>query len=333
MLRARGGPVTLRALAALLLLPAVSGAHENRPVLLDIQQAEGLHYRFTLRSPESILPVNRPVVRWPAGCEAIAASLLRCAGPLAGRPLGIHWPLYNPSVTTLVRYQSEGGAVASTVLAPGTASWEVPRAPSRAGVMRGYFGLGVGHILGGIDHLLFVAGLLLVARGFRSVLLAVSGFTLGHSITLSLAALGMVRVPVAPTEAAIALSLLYLAREALRPGEASLLRRLPMLVSSAFGLLHGLGFAAALGQTGLPQGEVTAALLFFNLGVEAGQLAFIAASLVAVALARRMLVRRGADPARIARTAQPVAAWLIGVPAAFWMWQRLPLQDIAALLR
>jgi hydrogenase/urease accessory protein HupE len=307
-----------------LLAPGTAVAHEARPVSLDIRQAEGPHYTIALRTPASVPDDNHPVVRWPQGCEAVSPSLLRCAQPLPGQELHITWPLYNPSVTTLVRFQPRAGRVASAVLPPETAVWQIPVQPTRLGVMRDYFLLGVKHILGGIDHLLFVAGLMLLARGVRPLLLAVTGFTVGHSLTLSLAALGVVRVPVPPTEAAIALSLLFLAREALQPPGSSLLRRLPLLASAAFGLLHGLGFAAALGETGLPEREITWALLSFNLGVEAGQLAFITAALAVWALLRRWLARAGFDGTLVGRTGQVMAAWFIGVPAAFWLWQRLP---------
>lgn len=322
-LLARVAPLLLAGSA--LLAPGVASAHETRPVSLDIRQAEGPHYTIDLRTPASVPQDNRPQVRWPEGCESVSASLLRCGQPLTGRELHIEWPLFNPSVTTLVRYQPRDGAVVAAVLPPETSTWLVPVKPSRPAVIGGYFALGVDHILFGIDHLLFVAGLLLVARGSRALLLAVTGFTLGHSLTLSLAALGFVHVPVPPTEATIALSLLFLAREALQPQKSTVLRRFPLLVSAAFGLLHGLGFAAALGETGLPDGGIALALLFFNLGVEAGQLAFILVALAAVALLLRLLESSRFDAARIGRVGQATAAWLIGVPAAFWLWQRLPL--------
>lgn len=303
----------------------IAGAHEARPVALDIRQGEGPHYKIDLRVPVSVAPDNRPVVRWPQACQALSTSLLRCEQPLQGQPLRIEWPLYNPSVTTLVRYQPREGAVIAAVLPPEVTEWLVPLEPTRFGVMRGYLRLGVGHILGGVDHLLFVLGLLLLARGWRALLLAVTGFTLGHSLTLTLAALGFVRVPIAPTEAAIALSILFLAREALRPPGESLLRRFPLLVSASFGLLHGLGFAAALGETGLPEREIAWALLFFNLGVEAGQLVFIVAVLAGTALLMRLVAGSDGLAARI-RGAIPIAgAWVIGVPAAYWFLQRLPI--------
>ena len=156
-------------------------------------------------------------------------------------------------------------------------SWTIPERTTASGVIGSYIKLGVEHILGGPDHLLFVAGLLLIAGTFRRIVIAVSGFTLAHSMTLSLAALGFIHVPIPPTEAAIALSILFLAREALVNDGKSIAYRFPVVVSVTFGLLHGLGFAAALGEVGLPDREIPLALLFFNVGVEIGQLSFILA--------------------------------------------------------
>ncbi|HMA11083.1 MAG TPA: HupE/UreJ family protein, partial [Steroidobacteraceae bacterium] len=222
-------------------------SHEVRPVSLAIVERGDHEYQVELRVPNTIEPDNRPAVRWPEGCREAPGGRLSCEQPLAGRSLQLEWPLYNPSVTTLARYTTRDGASRTAVLTPETAGWTVPAEPSTREVVRGYFVLGVEHILGGWDHLLFVAGLVLIARGWRALLLAVSGFTLAHSLTLSLAALGFVHVPIPPTEAAIALSILFLAREALQaPGE-SLAQRFPLFVSALFGLLHGLGFAAALG--------------------------------------------------------------------------------------
>jgi len=317
-----------RALALMLLwLVVVTPAwpHEARPVALGIVERGPNEYQVDLRVPNTIEPYNRPTVSWPSGCSQSAAGILHCDQPLAGRSLGIGWPMYNPSVTTLARYATREGHARSAVLPPGTTSWRVPAEPTTGEVARGYFMLGVEHILGGWDHLLFVAGLVLIARGWRALLLAVSGFTLAHSLTLSLAALGMVHVPVAPTEAAIALSILFLAREALQPPGRSLAQRFPLLVSALFGLLHGLGFAAALGETGLPEGEIAWALLFFNLGVEAGQVAFIIVLLAAAALVGGLVRRRSTNVPRLDYVARTMLAYGIGIPAAFWLVQRLPL--------
>jgi len=316
-MRARTG-----AWLALLLLALPAGAHEARPVAVTISdQGRGL-YAVDLRAPSSIDADNHPVIVWPADCSAITSRLVRCARPLAGRSIAVAWPVYNPAVTTLLRYQTLEGATHTAVLPPSETQWTVPARLTASGVIRSYFRLGVEHILGGPDHLLFVAGLLLIAGSLRRIVLAVSGFTLAHSLTLSLAALGLIHVPIAPTEAAIALSILFLAREALRNDARSVALRYPVVVSATFGLLHGLGFAAALGEVGLPDREIPWALLFFNVGVEAGQLTFILAVIGLAGLARRLLATTRA----IAWTrlhGRVAAGYLIGIPAAFWLWQRL----------
>jgi hydrogenase/urease accessory protein HupE len=299
-------------------------AHEARPLAVSIhEQGNGL-YGVDLRAPPSITLDNRPTLKWPTGCRVLSPHLVQCPRSLAGLPVAVVWPLYNPSVTTLMRFVPQGASTRSAVLPPDVVQWTIPAQPTTLSVMRNYFELGVQHILGGVDHLLFVAGLLLIAGGAKRIVLAVSGFTLAHSITLSLAALGYVRVPVAPTEAAIALSILFLAREALATKQESLVHRYPLLVSGAFGLLHGLGFAAALGELGLPDKEIVWALLFFNLGVEVGQLAFILAVVSSIALLHRLWKQQfaGREPPIAAVT--HFAAYATGIPAAYWLLQRLP---------
>jgi hydrogenase/urease accessory protein HupE len=297
-------------------------AHEARPVAISIAEQGGGIYAVEVRAPGTIEPGNRPLVEWPAGCATVSARSVRCMQPLAGRDITIGWPVYNPAVTVLLRFTPRDGATRTAVLPPAESHWSIPSRPTARGVIGSYLGLGVQHILGGADHLLFVAGLLLVAGSLRRMVLAVSGFTLAHSMTLSLAALGIVHVPVPPTEAAIALSILFLAREVVLHDATSLAHRHPVVISTTFGLLHGLGFAAALGEVGLPDREIPLALLSFNLGVEIGQLAFIVVVLGCVALARRMSMHaRGIASVRL--HARMVAAYLIGVPAAFWLMQRL----------
>jgi hydrogenase/urease accessory protein HupE len=183
-----------------------------------------------------------------------------------------------------------------------------------------YLAHGVEHILLGFDHLLFVLALILIVRSTRVLLWTITAFTLAHSITLALATLGVVRVPGPPVEATIALSILLLASEILRMqrGEPSLTARRPWLVAFCFGLLHGFGFAGALAGLGLPPGDIPLALFAFNVGVELGQLAFIAAVLVLMTLARRTGGLSGLE-----RHALPVTARAIGVLAAFWFFERL----------
>jgi hydrogenase/urease accessory protein HupE len=207
----------------------------------------------------------------------------------------------------------------------------LPEAATRGDIARDYLLLGVEHIIGGLDHLLFVLGLLVIARTPKRILLAVTGFTLAHSLTLSLSSLGLVSMPIAPVEAVIALSILFLAHEIARPRADSFAWRQPMLVSFGFGLLHGLGFASALGDIGLVRSNVFVSLLFFNLGVELGQVLFILAMLALVALLRRATARvardavvarpSGAPPAP--RRLDLVAAYLIGVPSAYWLIERV----------
>jgi hydrogenase/urease accessory protein HupE len=185
-------------------------------------------------------------------------------------------------------------------------------------VIRTYTLLGIGHILGGVDHLLFVLALLLLVRGIGRLVATVTAFTLAHSVTLAAATLGFVHVPPAPVEATIALSILFLASELARQradGRADLTARFPWLVAFSFGLLHGFGFAGALSEVGVPQKAVPLALLFFNVGVEIGQLAFIAAVLAIGWSVRRAAIRAPAWWPR-------AAAYGIGSVAAFWVVQR-----------
>ena len=182
-----------------------------------------------------------------------------------------------------------------------------------------YFALGGEHILFGIDHLLFVLGLLLLVRGTWPLVKTITAFTLAHSLTLGLAVLGYVPVERAPVEAAIALSIVLLAREIVmgHRGRTSLVHRRPWLVAFAFGLLHGLGFAGALGELGLRSADVPLALLSFNLGVEAGQLAFVAALVLASRLA-------GSAGRALAPRLQPVLGYGLGALAMLWLLGRLP---------
>ena len=176
------------------------------------------------------------------------------------------------------------------------------------------------HILGGYDHLLLVLAPMLIVRSTRVLIQTITAFTIAHSITLALATLGVVHVPGPPVEATIALIILLLAVEIahIRRGQPSLTAKWPWLVAFAFGLLHGFGFAGALTAIGLPQGDVPLALFAFNVGVELGQLAFIAAVLAVLALARRTPL-----PRTVVQNALPVATYVIGTLAAFWFVDRL----------
>jgi hypothetical protein len=185
-------------------------------------------------------------------------------------------------------------------------------------VAKDYWRMGTVHILEGMDHLLFVFALVWIITGFVSLLKAVTAFTVAHSITLGLATFGVVHLPPAPTEAIIALSIVFLAAEIVhkRQGQVGITERWPWIIAFIFGLFHGLGFAGALAEIGLPQHEVPLALLMFNVGVETGQLLFVAVVLSLMAVLRRLSL------------VLPDAGWRlvpysIGGIAAFWTIERV----------
>jgi hydrogenase/urease accessory protein HupE len=165
---------------------------------------------------------------------------------------------------------------------------------SKLKIAADYWRMGTFHILEGVDHLLFVLALMLIVTGYKPLLKAVTAFTVAHSITLTLATLGLVHLPAAPTEAIIALSIVFLATEIVHKhnGKEGLTERRPWLIAFGFGLFHGLGFAGALSEIGVPQHEVPLALLMFNVGVESGQLLFIAAVLCLMAGVKRIPLKK-----------------------------------------
>jgi hydrogenase/urease accessory protein HupE len=181
-----------------------------------------------------------------------------------------------------------------------------------------YLGLGVEHILLGIDHLLFVLALLFLVQGWRRVIITITAFTVAHSITLAAATLGLVHVPQAPVEASIALSIVFVATEIVRSrmGRVSVAERWPWVIAFVFGLLHGFGFAGALREVGMPEDAIPLALLCFNIGVEVGQLLFIAAVMGIVTLLRRSAIT-------IPAWAWRVPVYTIGTLAMYWTIERV----------
>jgi hydrogenase/urease accessory protein HupE len=323
--------------AALVLLLSLlahdAGAHEARPAYLEITETapgrfdllwrtpvlDGRRLPVALKLPDGVRDLKAPAV------EELADSLVERrsldAGPqgLAGRR--IEFPGLELTITdVLVRVQLQDGRTWTTI-ARGSRPWvEIQVADGPLGVLHAYAAHGIEHILSGYDHLLFVLALMLIVQNTRQLLWTVTAFTLAHSLTLALATLGVLRVPGPPVEAAIALSIALLAAEILRMqrGEPSLTARWPWIVAFGFGLLHGFGFAGALTAVGLPSGDIPLALFAFNVGVELGQLAFIAALLGAVALARR-----APRLSRLARPARQLTAHAIGSLAAFWFFERI----------
>jgi hydrogenase/urease accessory protein HupE len=179
------------------------------------------------------------------------------------------------------------------------------------------------HIWQGNDHLLFIACLVLIAGSWRRILITITGFTLAHSITLALAALELVRVPVPPVEAVIALSIVFLAREIALDRRDTLTWRHPIAVSSSFGLLHGFGFASALSDIGLPQTEIPAALLAFNVGVEIGQVVFVATILSIFWLVTQSLKKLKFDSVNWLLNIEKPMAYTVGTITMFWTVERI----------
>ena len=327
-------------LALLYALPAHPvRADELRPGYLELRQTapntyamlfkkpalgEDLRLGIYVALPEGTKDVTPPQAAFGNGAYIERRTIGRNGG-LAGQTVTIEG-LSATSTDVLVRIESLGGAVQTERLAPTRIAFVVQATPGAGEVAVTYLRLGVEHILFGFDHLLFVLALIILVGDWRRVALTVTAFTVAHSITLAAATLGFVRVPEPPVEAAIALSIVLVAVEIVnaRRGTPSLTARLPWLVAFAFGLLHGFGFAGALAEVGLPHHAIPIALLFFNLGVEIGQLAFVAVVLVAGFAFRRAIAfrREPASLQRVVNRLNVIAAYAIGTVAAYWLIER-----------
>ncbi|WP_068117229.1 HupE/UreJ family protein [Tropicimonas marinistellae] len=326
-------------LAMALLVASLCSAsgHALEPGFLDIRQVAPESFRVFWRKPDvngapmaidAVLPETCAPNIGPDprhdGAAWVAAWVSTCPGGISGQVVEIDG-LESQRTDVLLRLEFLDGGAGSHRLTPDVTTYTIPETPSTREVFSSYFQLGFDHILQGLDHLLFVFALLMLIRDPWRLVGAVTAFTVAHSITLALATLGLLSVPGPPVEATIALSIVFLAVEILKQeeGQQRLSQRFPWIASFAFGLLHGLGFAGALSEIGLPAGDIPAALLAFNVGVEAGQLAFVAAVLSAAALARAAL------PSLLAALRTPHApgstamGYAIGSTATLWLVQRV----------
>lgn len=331
---ARSRRVAALACAPLFLAVSAADAHELQPSLLELRAIGAGRYEVDWKPSSRPLGGAALAPGFPSRCRRVdppgvtegngpARFLLECGSAgLAGAEIRVNG-LDATGTDAVVRFSGEGVEL-TAALRPDAPALTIPADPgsSRISLATTYASLGVTHILGGPDHLLFLLGLVLLVRrsaapGRRVLEMArtVTAFTAAHSLTLALAVCGVVRIPPAPVEATIALSVFLLAVELARPAPASS-RRPPWLVAFACGLLHGFGFAGALARVGLPAGQIPGALLTFNLGVEAGQLAFVIAVVAAIHAARGVFRRA---PAWIVR----IPAYAIGSLAAFWWFDRV----------
>ena len=318
----------LRAILCIAVLLSTDGlAHEVRPGFLQLRQIDGPAYDLMWKVPARGDLRLAMYWRMPENCRItgsgtrivddafIERARLHCEGGLEGQRIAIDG-LDGLRTDVLVRVERADGTTQTARLTPEEIAFTVTAAQGALAVAGAYFGLGVEHILLGIDHLLFVLALLMIVEGWRKLVATVTAFTLAHSITLAAATLGFVKVPQSPVEAVIALSILFVAAEIIhwRQGRPGITRRKPWLVAFTFGLLHGFGFAGALTEIGLPEHAIPLALLFFNVGVEAGQLLFIAAVLVAWSGLRRF---------EWPEWAWRIPVYGIGTMAAFWTIERI----------
>lgn len=307
-------------------------AHESRPGFLDLRETEPGHYAAIWKQPANGEYALRMGPLFPSSCtvspshdaDLLPGALISrfsviCPGGLAGKSITIAG-LEMTLTDVLVRLHKQDGTE-ETHLARATAPYvTIGGGEGVAARSLIYLRLGVQHILMGIDHLLFVLGLLLIVRNRWTLLKTISAFTLAHSMTLAAATLGVASVPGPPLNAAIALSILFLGKEIIRArdGGTSLTIRKPWIVAFAFGLLHGFGFASGLTAMGLPHAEIPLALLLFNVGVEIGQLGFV---LLILALLRAFRLMHMRWPRPVAY----VPAYTVGVLGAFWTLQRLAI--------
>jgi hydrogenase/urease accessory protein HupE len=316
-------------LLVMVLLPLVGSAHEMRPAYLQVNQIEEHTYQVFWKIPrrgEMVIKLQ-PVfpeatemmnssIPAPAEGSMLYAYTLKTDEPLQGQEVYIDG-LERTMVDVLVSVAYLNGEKASFMLKPDANLGEFPASADKMEVVKTYTILGVEHIWFGIDHLLFVLALIIITSGLRKIIKTITAFTLAHSITLSLAVLGFVNFPGPPVEAVIALSIVFLAMEIIKnqKGKQTLTSRKPWLVAFTFGLLHGLGFAGALADVGLPQTETPLALAFFNVGVELGQIAFV----LVVALVMSLSARKKTWSIAL----QKVPAYAIGSVAAFWLIERI----------
>ena len=313
----------------LFIIPITLAAHEVRPAYFSITQTTDTTYHVVWKLPAlgDAIPKIYPTL--PGNWQVLAENSNLLPGNLrrtytilikddsSGATLYFEG-LEKTLIDILVSIKLLDGVQYSSMIKPANPTYIIPTAPDKLNVIKTYLILGINHILSGIDHLLFVLALLLITKGFRKLVMTITAFTIAHSITLTLATLGVLGLPGAPVEAVIALSIVFLAVELVHNynGQEGLTVRNPWVVAFTFGLLHGFGFAGALAEVGLPQADIPAALFFFNVGVELGQLAFVLVVLGLLWISKRTKI---SWPTR----AKWVTPYVIGSLASFWLIERI----------
>ena len=313
-----------------LLFSTTVRSHEIRPAYLQIIQLDEFSYNVFWKVPSmgdavpKIAPIfpNSYTIEILELPNLVSGSIVHSYKvssdeALPGQTISIDG-LNKTLIDVLVNVSFLNGEKISFVLQPDNPSYIIPDKETLLGTIKTYLILGFEHILLGIDHLLFVLALLLITSGFKKLIKTVTAFTIAHSITLSLAALGFIGLPGPPVEAVIALSIVFLAIELMHyyKGKETLTAKYPWIVAFIFGLLHGFGFAGALTTIGLPQTTIPSALLFFNIGVELGQIAFILGVLGFLWLIKKTKIT-------FPKWAVFVPVYSIGAIACYWLIERV----------
>lgn len=311
----------------LMMLSFGINADEMRPALVQIDQVDNSHYQVLWKVPArgemklklSLLIDGRqpPIKResyFVSGSYVERWQIERAEG-MKGLHIGVNQSR-SKLTDIIIRYQSLKGEVVTGRINAQKPSFTFAQKLNYENVFKSYTLLGIEHILIGFDHLLFVACLVLIAGVSRKLFWAISGFTVAHSVTLAISSLGIFSLSIAPLEAVIALSIIFLAVEIAKGDKTNLTYRYPVMVSSIFGLLHGFGFAAVLAEIGLPSQDFISALLYFNVGVEIGQLLFISAIIFLLMLLQKFKYFN-------IKHAEHFSSYAIGSVAVFWFIERI----------
>ncbi|RLA68619.1 MAG: HupE/UreJ family protein [Epsilonproteobacteria bacterium] len=308
-----------------------SMADEIKLSYLEIKEIKTQHYSVLLKlasTDNQKLPINMLMPKecsltLPKTSHLVNSTYLdrwqmKCTESLADKTLFIEG-LKSTGTDLLLRLELLSGVSHSKLLSSSTASYRIPKDASSWQIVQTYSWLGITHILLGFDHLLFIFALLLIVKNMRRLLWTITAFTLAHSLTMVVATLGIIHLPSAPVEAIIALSILFLAMEIIheKQGKRGITSRYPWIIAFIFGLLHGFGFAGALAEIGLPQQAITLALIFFNIGVELGQLLFVATIVFIVVMLQRL-----SAPALLNKL-QTTVVYMIGGISSFWLIERI----------
>lgn len=321
---------TLMVLLVWILCVPAATAHEVRPAYLDLREAAAdtfavlwkvpavgqMRLALDLRLPPNCKAAGEPTTTFDGGAYVERRTII-CDGGLGGQTIGISG-LEATMTDVLARITHADGSTEIARVKADAPAFTVAGRQSSLDVARTYFLLGVEHILGGFDHLIFVLALVVLLRGARRIVETVTAFTVAHSITLIASALGFFSLPQKPVEATIALSIVFVAAEIVKadPRRPRFSERYPWVIAFSFGLLHGFGFAGALQEIGLPHTDIPMAMLTFNLGVEAGQLLFVAATLALLPVGR-------AISGGVFSAGRTAVGYAIGCTATFWLFDRL----------